>query len=530
MIAAAATRRRTALLAALALLLGAALGGGILGGGTVPAAQAAPPHSPTPHSPPPQHGPGGQHSPAQHPPAAQTTSAAPSPDTTPQSSPVPAGSFMTPSDIAEVLRLHYVRKVACVTDNDTGSTLRDGISWAQRQLNYPALWSLGHSGAGQRVAVIDTGVNDVRALSGRLVGAGDYVVPDDNGTQDCDGHGTLVAGLIAGEYDSTTGFAGVAPEATIYSIRQSSENYGVRDAPSGSLNATAGTTITLAAAIKLATRAQVSVINISEASCASGGADGVQAAVAAAVHAGIVIVAAAGNVDDSSTCRRQNTPGQAPVTVPVPASTPGVLAVGAIDEQGAPASFSLAGSWVGVAAPGVDIVAPNPVPGSTGQINELSLQSGSGPVQGTSFAAPYVSGLVALVRARFPSLSPAQVVERIEATAQHPAAPNGPAGWPRNDYVGYGVIDPLAALTAVVPGLPDNPSVVTHHGPSVLPAASAHPDPERHARQIALVGVLAVVLAVLAGLVANSARRRRAEVDAQRPEGLRSAGGGGRRR
>ncbi|EUA14717.1 subtilase family protein [Mycobacterium kansasii 732] len=81
-----------------------------------------------------------------------------------------------------------------------------------------------HPGAGQRVAVIDTGVARHRRLL-HLVGGGDYVSTGD-GTRDCDAHGTVVAGIIAGTADSSAdGFSGVAPEATVISIRQSSAKF-----------------------------------------------------------------------------------------------------------------------------------------------------------------------------------------------------------------------------------------------------------------------------------------------------------------
>ena len=84
-----------------------------------------------------------------------------------------------------------------------------------------AVWQLTR-GAGQRVAVIDTGVSRHRRLPD-VVPGGDYVSTGD-GTQDCDAHGTLVAGIIAATADSD-GFSGVAPDVTLISIRQSSAKF-----------------------------------------------------------------------------------------------------------------------------------------------------------------------------------------------------------------------------------------------------------------------------------------------------------------
>ena len=68
------------------------------------------------------------------------------------------------------------------------------------------------------------------------------------------------------------------------------------------------------------------------------------------------------------------------------------------------------------------------------------------PIQGTSFAAPYVAGLAALVREQFPELTAKQVMNRIKTTAAHPAANGG-----HDNLVGYGMINPIAALTAFIP-------------------------------------------------------------------------------
>ncbi len=109
----------------------------------------------------------------------------------------------------------------------------------------------------------------------------------------------------------------------------------------------------------------------------------------------------------------------------------------------------MSGPWVGAAAPAENIVAlgydGNPV-------NALQGQDGPIPISGTSFAAAYVSGLAALLKQRFPDLTPAQIINRITATARHP-------GGGVDNYVGAGVIDPVAALTWDVPAGPETSSV-----------------------------------------------------------------------
>lgn len=344
-------------------------------------------------------------------------------------------------------------------------------------------------GTGQRIAVIDTGVSRHARLDGRLTGGGDYVAGGD-GLADCDGHGTEVAGLIAASPDpATRAGGGVAPAAQILSLRQSSARFTVtgpdgRDRPAGEIG-------TLAAAIERAVALGATVINISEVVCvpadraADAGAP-LQRAVRRATGAGVVVVAAAGNADPSGTCTGD------PGLRPMPALFDDVIAVGAVDGADRPASFSVPGDWVDVAAPGVDVR-----PSATG--------TGSSLLSGTSYAAPVVSGVAALLRERFPSLTPDQIADRIRATARHPARG-------RDDRVGYGVIDPAAALTAEPLLLSPDPAAVPEprigagpRGSAPLPGLGARPvDPTPEV----LGGVLAVV--VLGAATAGALRRLRA--------------------
>jgi membrane-anchored mycosin MYCP len=131
-------------------------------------------------------------------------------------------------------------------------------------LNLQDVWKLTR-GAGQTVAVIDTGVARHRLLP-RLVPGGDYVYTAD-GTDDCDGHGTVVAGIIGAEADSDgTAFSGIAPNATILSIRQSSNKFRASDDPSGS---GFGDVDTLASAVRTAADTGATVINVSSVACLS---------------------------------------------------------------------------------------------------------------------------------------------------------------------------------------------------------------------------------------------------------------------
>ncbi|WP_227998557.1 type VII secretion-associated serine protease mycosin [Nocardia australiensis] len=388
---------------------------------------------------------------------------------------------------------------------------------AQRVLDLPAAWQFSR-GAGQKVAVIDTGVNPHPRLPALRPG-GDYV-SDSDGTKDCDAHGTLVAGIIAARPSPDDAFAGVAPDAEILTIRQYSLAYQAKersgDKAPGTLASTGyGNVLTMAAAVVRAVDMGATVINISEVSCTSAGGDTADATLGAAVKYAydhnVVVVAAAGNVTRDGGCDKQNdNPGWSSVqTVASPAwFHPYVLSVASIDPDGMPSQISLHGPWVGAAAIGRSIVSLDSRPGGTGLVDSQQYQDGPGPIDGTSFATPYVSGLAALIRARFPELTAGQVIDRITRTAQAP-------GSGRDDAIGHGLIDPVAALTAE---LPDRP--VSEGGAVPRPiAAPVHPPgPDPLPRRVAVIGsITCLVVLGLGAAVSVPFRRRRADADLDSP-------------
>ncbi|MDQ3990123.1 MAG: type VII secretion-associated serine protease mycosin, partial [Actinomycetota bacterium] len=311
----------------------------------------------------------------------------------------------------------------CIDPAPESSRALDAIPAAQQRMRIKEAQEFA-TGRDQTVAVIDTGVNPHQRLEGRLVDGGDYVLGE-SGTSDCDGHGTVVAGIIAAAPDRNTGFVGVAPDARILAIRQSSKFFEVEQADpetGRTVFSPPGDTVSLARAVVRAVETPgVTVINISEAACfPTGPADdlpdrALQAAVRYAVDKDVVVVAAAANVDDAE-C--QHNPEGGVGTIVSPAwFDQDVLAVGATDvATGEPADFTISGPWVDVAAPGTEIVSLDPAGG--GLTDTLAYPDDTrGPIRGTSFATPYVAGVAALVRQRFPDLSARQVIERIERTA-----------------------------------------------------------------------------------------------------------------
>ena len=175
---------------------------------------------------------------------------------------------------------------------------------AQQMLDLPQAWKTSR-GAGVTVAVIDSGVTPQPRLP-HLSGGGDYITPADNGLLDCDGHGSAIAGIIAAAPSDEDAFTGVAPEASIVSIRQTSEHYSLQhpvavaggDDPRTSK--TAGTIATLARAIRHAADIPgVGIINLSLVACFPDYRPVDQAALGAAlryaaIDKNIVVIAAAG--------------------------------------------------------------------------------------------------------------------------------------------------------------------------------------------------------------------------------------------
>jgi type VII secretion-associated serine protease mycosin len=337
--------------------------------------------------------------------------------------------------------------------------------WSAARLGLGLVWPLTE-GAGILVGVVDSGVDAHHPMLAGRVSSGVDVVPGGGpATVDCVGHGTFVAGLIAAGHEPGIGFAGVAPQARIVPVRQTTDGQD-------------GTVDTLADGIRAAVDLGARVVNVSI--TYDQPSPRLADAVAYAQTHDVVVVAAAGNTNGSAASSG---------VVNYPAGYPGVLSVGAIDEKDAVTQFSRTATPVSVVAPGADLLGP----GAGGP----GLVTGQ---DGTSFAAAFVTGVVALVRAYRPGLRADQVVRRVEATADRP--PGTAVGF------GWGVVDPYQALSEELPEeygvAPVSPSPTT-----VSLAVASRPEPSNASTVVVTVALLA-----LAALIATAALvlRRRREV------------------
>jgi type VII secretion-associated serine protease mycosin len=296
-------------------------------------------------------------------------------------------------------------------------TVRDLEYWLN-EYGFTSAWTTS-KGDGVTVAVIDTGVNgSVAELRGVVVGGTDV-----SGLGTSDGqtpvgeesqHGTMVASLLAGRGTGEgSGVLGVAPETELLSA---SVAFGQ---DTGALTSNDEQ---IAEAVVWAVDRGADVINMSLTRNTSDWPESWDDAFMYAFENDVVVVAAAGNR------------GSGTSEVGAPATIPGVLTVAGVDrEQNASFDASSQGITISVAAPSEDLVGV--------------LPDGSHVVwSGTSAAAPLVSGLVALARSAYPDLSAAEVINRVVRTAD----PKGEAA--PSPLYGYGIIDPVAALTADVTG------------------------------------------------------------------------------
>jgi len=333
------------------------------------------------------------------------------------------------------------------------------------------------TGAGVRVAVIDSGVDDEHPqLRGQVATGQDFLHGDASGRQDCVGHGTAVASLIAARPADGAGLRGLAPGATIVPVRVSEQTDTPQQGGSEPVSPAR-----FATAIDWAVdEGEADVINMSLVMTADDSR--VRDAVARAVDAGVVVVAAAGN---------HGRPDEANPR-PYPASYPDVIGVGAIDANGVAGVFSQHGDYVDVMAPGAGVTFAVPGGGHT-------------QGDGTSYATPFVAATAALVKQRFPTLTPAQVARRILATTD--PAPGGR----RSDRYGFGVLNPYRALTETLgPETRPTPAPVIMHTED--PAAVALATRRTHAQDMSLlvaaIGAGVVLLVVVAAAALRRGRRR----------------------
>lgn len=308
------------------------------------------------------------------------------------------------------------------------------------------------------VGVIDSGVDATHPdLAGNVLPGTDLVSGSGSGWNDLVGHGTHIAGLIAAHGRGVSdGVLGVAPKARILPVTIGERTSADRQA----------------AGIEWAIDHGAKVICLATGSPADD--ESLRQAIRDAFARDVVVVAAAGNHPEDS-------------EVLFPARYEGVIAAAGIDQAGEHATVSVTGPAVVLSAPAVDVVSTAPHAGYSVGV-------------GTSDATAIIAGAAALVRAKYPNLSAAEVVHRLTATA----IDKGPPG--RDDLYGYGIVNLVGALTADVPPLPPSSAPATPAAPN--PSASVRAAPGTgHTSPVLAVAVLVVVLVAGGALLVLRSRR-----------------------
>ena len=320
----------------------------------------------------------------------------------------------------------------------TGDPVRGKEYWLD-SYGIRSAWNIT-KGAGVTIAIIDTGVDgSVAELRGAVAAGADFSGAGTGGRPeggDGDEHGTMVASLAAGRGSGTNaGVLGVAPAASLISA---SVGFGAGDDNSDQ---------EIADAVTWSVDHGAKVINLSLTRNTLDWPESWDKAFLYAEDHDVVVVAAAGNR------------GGGTAEVGAPATMPGVLGVGGVTQNGTSSTDASAqGITLGISAPSENLVGVIP---------------GGGYVlwDGTSGAAPIVSGVVALVRAAHPELSAANVINRIVKTAHDKGAPGA-------DFLyGYGLVDAAAAVSTDVPSVTANPLGDLHEWVRVNRRAAATPGP-----------------------------------------------------
>ncbi|MEU1488625.1 type VII secretion-associated serine protease mycosin [Streptomyces sp. NPDC005752] len=285
--------------------------------------------------------------------------------------------------------------------------------WHLDAMQAEKMWATS-TGAGVTVAVIDTGVDatnpdlDGRVLRGLNL---EHGVPG-NELEDYSGHGTGIAGIIAGTGKAEGGYGafGLAPEAKILPIRMPDATKAAnQDSAHERFHAN------IPKAIRYAVDHDAKVVNISLG--VTTGSRQLEEAVRYALDEGALVFAAVGNSGDAANLAEY------------PASTPGVVGVGAIGRDLQKTDESQFGSQVDLSAPGEELV------------HACGGETGFCESHGTSDASALASASAALIWSKHPDWTNNQVLRVLLNTAGAPTS-----GAERNDYVGYGVVRPRIAL------------------------------------------------------------------------------------
>lgn len=301
-----------------------------------------------------------------------------------------------------------------IEENQTVKAAAQKASWGYSLIRANKATSLGYTGKGVKIAIIDSGIN-IKHPDLKIAG-GISKVPDRSAYSDIKGHGTHVAGII-GAQNNDIGTIGIAPDSLIYSVKVLND-IGVGDLDD------------VIAGVQWAIDQKVDIINMSLTT--AGDSEALKDVLNKAYDKGIIIVAASGNYNPEL----QKTPSN----VLFPARYSSVIAVGSISQQNRLSYFSHSGPAQELVAPGEGIV-------STFVNAKTTTQDDYSSSEGTSVATPFAAGTFAQYMEAYPHLSNVQ----LRATVARAALDLGTAG--KDIRYGHGMVRSLATAAALFPDM-----------------------------------------------------------------------------
>ncbi|WP_226036356.1 S8 family serine peptidase [Aquibacillus saliphilus] len=277
-----------------------------------------------------------------------------------------------------------------VSEKDLGREIDSELYWNIEAIGSTFAWEEGYTGEGVKVAVIDTGISPHEDLT---IAGGFSTVDYTTEWLDDNGHGTHIAGII-GSLKNNTGVVGVAPNVSLYAVK------GLDDQGEGNMT-------DLIEAIDWSIQNEMDIINFSFGT--KNESDAYRAITEEAYNNNILMVGSGGN-DGSD------------VPVTFPAAYQDVIAVSAVNEELQITEFSSAGVEIEFAAPGVNVL-------STSLNNSYVYRDG------TSQSAPHVTGMLALLKQKFPDMTNRELREELKNYVEDLGEPG------RDVSFGHGVLN-----------------------------------------------------------------------------------------
>lgn len=306
---------------------------------------------------------------------------------------IPAVSALVPANAIPLLIAQ--KEVQAVEENQKLTISNQTKSWGYTSVKTERSAQSNLTGKNIKIAILDTGISPHPDLN--ITGGKSFVSYTDSYADD-EGHGTLTAGVI-GALNNTIGSVGVAPGASLYSVKIMDQDGD-------------GHLLDLLEGLDWSIANDMDIINMSLGFKSEKEISPLQMLLEEAYEKGILLVAAAGNNGNA------NGTGD---TVTLPARDPSVIAVSAIDEDTERASFSASGTSIEVTAPGVNILS--------------TLNNGKyAKYNGTSASAPFVTGMLALLKERYPTDSHKSLRTKLQFLTKD-LGPNG-----KDSHFGYGLI------------------------------------------------------------------------------------------